>query len=147
MVQNTGKFVFSFAAKTAALASYKSIIVSIIIKFAPDFSPCIACLLNISYALSKLKVPIGSNISPIGPKSRATNLGLDLSDSSIAFLAIFIALSTTSSTVYPNLSNLSSLAPNVLVVITFEPASKYNLCISISLSGFFNPNISGFSPI
>ena len=58
-----------------------------------------------------------------------------------------IGITENKKTVYPNLSNLSSLAPNVLVVITFEPDSKYNLCISISLSGFLNPNTSGFSPI
>ena len=35
IVQNTGKLVFSFAAKIAALISYKSVIVSIKIKSAP----------------------------------------------------------------------------------------------------------------
>ena len=39
IVQKTGRFVFSFAANKAAFISYKSIIVSITIISAPDFSP------------------------------------------------------------------------------------------------------------
>ena len=102
---------------------------------------------NTSYAFSKLNVPIGSNISPVGPKLKATNLGFVLSHSSTAFFAIFTALSTISSTLYLVFSNLISFAPNVLVVITSDPASKYNLCILRSLSGFSNPNTSVFSPL
>ena len=145
IVQKTGKLVFSFAASNAALISYKSIIVSMTIISAPDFSPCTICLLNISYALSKLSVPIGSNISPIGPISRATYFCFPLSTNDAAFLADFIAESITFSNSYP-CGNFNSLHPKVSVVATFAPALKYSLCISTNTSGLSNPNASGFCP-
>ena len=112
---------------------------------APDFSPCTICLLNISYALSKLSVPIGSNISPIGPISRATYFCFPLSTNDAAFLADFIAESITFSNSYP-CGNFNSLHPKVSVVATFAPALKYSLCISTNTSGLSNPNASGFCP-
>ncbi len=72
IVTNTGKFVCSFAASTAAFTSYKSVMVSKITKSAPASSPATTISRNTSYASSNFNVPDGSNNSPIGPTSNAT---------------------------------------------------------------------------
>ena len=48
MVTNTGKSVFSFTASSAALASYRSVMVSMTARSAPAFSPATAISRNSS---------------------------------------------------------------------------------------------------
>ena len=107
IVTNTGKFEFSLAAKTAAFVSNKSVIVSITITSASF--PARISSLKISYASSKLKLPVGSRSCPIGPISSATKLSLP----SHAFLPFSIAFFIISSVEYPVPFNLYLFAPNV----------------------------------
>ena len=93
-MQNTGKLEFSFAARIAAFASYKSEIVSIRIRSTPASAPARTWRLYKSYACSNFNDPRGSNNCPVGPKSRATYFF------PAAFLARLTALWITSSTEY-----------------------------------------------
>ena len=73
MVTNTGNFVFSFTASTAAFTSCVSLMVSIRATSAPACSPTIAISLNASYAPSNSKSPNGRSSLPVGPISIATS--------------------------------------------------------------------------
>ena len=87
MVVMTGSELFSLAASTAALTSSRSVIVSNTTRSAPAASPAFTISAYISYASSKLSVPVGSSSCPIGPTSRATSAsGLTLSHAVLAFL-------------------------------------------------------------
>ena len=123
IVANIGKSQVSFAAIIAAFISYRSVIVSIRIKSAPNFAPALICLLKISTALSNPNVPIGSNNSPLGPISKAIKHSLP----SLASLAKFIPCFITSSTDTDLFLSFNSLAPKVFVVITLEPHCIYSL--------------------
>ena len=81
-----GKSEFSFAASIAAFISYKSDIVSIIIRSTPF--PATTISSKTLYASSKLRSPIGFISLPVGPMSNATYEPFFLS---AAFLAIFTA--------------------------------------------------------
>ena len=110
MVTNTGRWAASLAASRAALASYRSVMVSTTIKSAPAFAPASAISRNRSYARSKDSVPIGSNSSPSGPTSSATRVPVPAA----AFFATAMAAPTTSSTLWPVLASFKPLAPKVL---------------------------------
>ncbi len=71
IVTTIGRLVFSLAAKTAALISYVSFMVSIKQKSAPARSPAMHIGLNASYASSKVKSPKGSSNFPSEPISSA----------------------------------------------------------------------------
>ena len=104
IVHIIGRSEFSFAASTAAFTSSRSVIVSNTTRSAPALLPAFTTSAYISYASSKLKVPVGSKSWPIGPTSSATSAsGLTLSLAVIAFL---IPAVTSSSTLCPHSSSL-----------------------------------------
>ncbi len=72
MVQNMGRSEHSFAASTAALASARSAMVSMMKRSAPAASAARTCCANSSYASSNGSVPMGSRSDPVGPMSAAT---------------------------------------------------------------------------
>ncbi len=115
IVQKMGRSEFSLAASTAALASARSAMVSMMKRSAPAASAARTCSAKSSYASSKLQVPSGASSWPVGPRSAAT-YGAPLA------LAHAIAAEKTRSTVAASPS-LAALAPKVLVVTTSAPAS------------------------
>ncbi len=72
IVAKIGREQASFAASTPARSSARSEKVSNAIISTPAFTPATITSRKISYASSKVSVPAGSIISPIGPISRAT---------------------------------------------------------------------------
>ena len=97
-----GRLEFSLAARTAALHSSKSVIVSKTIRSASF--PANIISLYMSYASSNLRTPVGSKSCPIGPISSATYAsGLTFSQACLAFLT---AAPTSSSTLCPLPSSL-----------------------------------------
>ena len=109
----TGSVEFSRAARSAALSSARSDMVSMTIRSAP--LPALTISANISYASSCAILPSGSKSAPVGPMSKATNLP------SAARRAISTAAETSSATFLPSPS-LTLFAPKVLVYMTSLPA-------------------------
>ena len=72
IVTKTGRSEFSTTARSAALASARSAMVSIIKRSAPAAVAARACSAKSAYASSKGRVPIGSRSCPDGPMSAAT---------------------------------------------------------------------------
>ncbi len=75
-VTNTGRLEHSFAARTAALVSKQSFMVSIIIISAPFITASFTQSEKMPTASSKPKSPIGSISLPVGPISKAIYLSL-----------------------------------------------------------------------
>ena len=121
-VTNIGNDEFSFAASTAAFVSYRSLIVSISMRSAPNFSASRIFVANISTASSKSRSPNGLSILPVGPTSKA--IYSSLPERLTASLAISRARESSPST----LSHFSLFIPNVFVFIISAPAFKYARC-------------------
>ena len=111
MVTKAGRPAASFTASRAALASYRSVMVSITARSAPARAPASAASRKRAQASSKDRLPMGSSSSPRGPRSRATRAP----DSSAASRAFRTAAATTCSTLWPEPASLRALAPKVLV--------------------------------
>ena len=122
---NTGRVEFSLTARSAAFVSSESFMVSIITRSTPYFTPSFTVCANIFTHSSNSRSPNGFNILPVGPISRAMNLGSLLSVRFRALSAFITAFFTISSSSFS--SNFNMLAPNVFVVATLLPASKYDL--------------------
>ncbi|CDA99520.1 uncharacterized protein BN538_01884 [Lachnospiraceae bacterium CAG:215] len=124
-VTNTGRLVFSFAARTAALISYVSLIVSMWIRSAPASSPYCITSRNASYASSNARSPIGFKSFPVGPTSSATYTFLPPALRRTASFPCATAVLVISSKEYTPSWNFSALAPNVFVNMISLPASIY----------------------
>ena len=111
MVTRAGRRVFSFTASSAALASYRSVMVSMAARSAPASAPATAISRKMSTASSNVSEPKGSSSAPMGPMSSPTRQSVP----SAAFLAAATAACTTSATVWPVSASFSRLAPKVLV--------------------------------
>ncbi|MBA7581534.1 hypothetical protein ES708_23440 [subsurface metagenome] len=117
-------------ASIAARASFKSIMVSIIIK--STFLPISisACFENAFTASSYFKEPTGSSSFPKGPISPAINMGFSSPDLDLYMLtasfAAFTAFSFIFLVSFSSLKDLSLMGvePKVLVWIISEPASR-----------------------
>ena len=111
IVTQTGRRVCSFAASTAALTSYRSLIVSITTRSAPAASPATTISRKMSYASSNESVPSGSRSWPIGPTSSATRAFVPAA----AARAQRTPASISSAGAWPHLASFIRFAPKVFV--------------------------------
>ena len=122
MVTNTGREQCSLAASTAAFASYRSFMVSMRTQSAPAWAPASTTWAKASKACSKGRSPRGASSFPVGPMSRATKASFPLWATASRARATPALTSVSAGT--PSSSSFRGLAPKVLALITWAPASR-----------------------
>ena len=115
MVTTAGRPVCSRTASRAALASSRSLMVSMSTRSAPAFSPASAISANMAHACSNRSSPKGSSRAPRGPMSNATYRSVPAARRAAAIPAAIQGAGSSPS--------FQRLAPKVLAVKISAPAA------------------------